>query len=229
MRQSLDFVFEGYTIWLEPKQFKNDFSNAITQSSLDLNIESIPRPHATAIYGMTHFDSKESNNSYSQEEGEKRVLEIFQGLKLKLTSWPTLQPVGFLTDFEENGVNGGLMDLIWSEVTFKSSEEHEAHLDILYKEFFDSDPNPVCRSKMWRPHISLAYDNLDTESHSSDLNLSYTYSLIQKYPSLLLGEREIEGISLWNTNGKMKEWKLLDRYTFESYKATESISTQTQQ
>lgn len=201
LRDPLHFRFTGYTIWLEfeEESFNFDLSRAISKVSEDLGLLPIPSPHVTAIYGMTHLSL--------EEVIEKWNLEV----KSKIRSWPEFMPSGLIVDVERAGIDGGLMDMAWAEISYKTSLKHESKIDDLCEIFFDEDANE--RSNMrptWKPHLSLAYDN--PENHV--LSLNYITSLIFNESSLT-NVRKVKNISLWSTCGKMSEWELLDRYTLD--------------
>ena len=196
-REPLRFHFVGYTIWLELEEesYNYDLRGTIESIARDLNLQPIPYPHVTAIYGMTHISSQEE------------ILEKWDEVKLKIKNWPDLIPKGFITDVELAGVDGGTMDMAWSEISYKTSDEHEAQLDILDDIFFSG--KSFNRPK-WLPHLSLAYDNPE----ESVLSLSHTASIIAKNPSLN-ERRKVVSMSIWDTNGKMSDWTLLDRFIFD--------------
>ena len=205
-REPLRFEFEGYTIWLELEEESHnyDFTKAIQQASRELQVQPIPHPHVTAIYGMTHFSSLE------------KILAKWEQVKECIKSWPELKPRGFISDVEIAGINGALMSMSWSEITYSNSAEHEDHLNVLYDIFYSNGDHPEQESAKqssrspWQPHLSLAYDNPE----DTVLSLSYIASLVAKIPSLAKS-RKVRHISLWNTYGKMSEWSLIDRYTLE--------------
>lgn len=201
LRDPLYFRFTGYTIWLELEEesFNFDLSRSISKVSHDLGLLPIPGPHVTAIYGMTHLTSEEVIKKWNQE------------VKSKIRSWPELMPSGLIVDVERAGIDGGLMDMAWAEISYKTSLKHESKLDNLYEIFFDEDADE--RRSMrppWKPHLSLAYDNPDNHV----LSLNYITSLMCNEASLT-NVRKVKSISLWSTWGKMSEWELLDRYTLD--------------
>mmetsp|Transcript_28717 Transcript_28717/g.34988 ORF Transcript_28717/g.34988 Transcript_28717/m.34988 type:complete len:266 (+) Transcript_28717:295-1092(+) len=194
LREPLRFSFKGYTIWLEFEEYSGDFTEAIEHSAKELGVPPIPQPHVTAIYGMDHLS-------------ENEIQRKFDEVKKVIKSWPDLKPRGIVADVELDGVDGGLMDMVWSEVTFCTSSEHERHLDTLHDIFEYSHHRP----SRWRPHASLTYDNPE----NSPLSLSYTAGLVAERPSLLAHTRRVVGMSLWKTIGKMNEWTCLDRLVFD--------------
>jgi len=104
----------------------------------------------------------------------------------------------------------GKKDMAWIEVTLATSSDHEALVDRVYNIFHKGCCTSECkpRASPWLPHLSLAYDNPDGTNFSPAKMLR----LVSKFPSLLdITERRIMAISLWKTEGRMEEWKCLDR------------------
>lgn len=125
-----------------------------------------------------------------------------------------------------------------------SNDEHEVALDALYSLFYDEDEESLdssslkdtdcssssndleegkpssrrpkeavelpTRSRPWTPHNSIAYDNPETNA----LSLLDTITYMSIHPTLLGCERRVKAISLWNTVGKMEDWKCIDRVKF---------------
>jgi hypothetical protein len=92
--------------------------------------------------------------------------------------------------------------MAWIEITFKTSEEHEALLDLVHKCFHrDSD---ILRVEPWSPHISLAYDNPEFR-----ISEEYLLSIVERFPTLER-RRRIEAISLWRTSETIDKWERLD-------------------
>jgi hypothetical protein len=112
------------------------------------------------------------------------------------------------------------------EIAFASHDVHEAMMDQIYNAFFQEDKNKndnqesvdeSCggsekrRSRPWTPHASIAYDN----PGPSPIPMEYFLSLIQRFPTLTSTQpRDIVAISLWNTAGKLEQWKCIDRIEF---------------
>jgi hypothetical protein len=118
-KERLRFVFQGYAIWYELEQFPTtantldgvveadtamlDLEQALWTAAKELSVGPIPAPHLTALYGINHLS-----------EGEVR--QRFHDLSLWLRQqrndveeWLVLEPSGFLSDVEVEGVNGGQM------------------------------------------------------------------------------------------------------------------------
>ena len=129
------------------------------------------------------------------------------------------------------------------EITFATSDGHETMLDRMYNAFHE-DKNEMqrreggtedsgdhdcegtstekeasketnytvkIRSRPWTPHGSIAYDN----PGPSPIPMEYFLSLIRRFPTLTSPlPRDIAAISLWNTAGKLEQWKCIDRIEF---------------
>jgi len=102
--------------------------------------------------------------------------------------------------------------MAWAEITMSTSPAHEDQLDLLYEIFYsDTDKMHASKPRPWTPHLSLAYDNPE----DSVLNLWDIVHLVAITPTLTQsGPRKVTGISLWSTNGKLPEWKSLERVIF---------------
>jgi hypothetical protein len=100
----LDFVFKGYSIWLELDQVESDLDKAVEAAALDLHVHAIPvgdcgcqwcgndciltffnskAPHVTVIYGISHL---------SEDECLKRFRE---DLATRVQAWQELRVKGF--------------------------------------------------------------------------------------------------------------------------------------
>lgn len=193
-RLPLQWVFHGLTLWLEFEEFESDLHNAIQHASDKYGTEVIPQPHATAIYGMTHL---------SEQDASRKLHE----LPSRLTNgWPRMdRPVGIKQDIAQEGRPGQVCTIAWAELTLATNEKHEAVLDQVY-ELFDMGP----RKGPWTPHLSLAYDNPD----DTTLSLGDFLHYVADHPTLLR-PRKVTALSLWNTEGKMADWKCLDRVHFD--------------
>lgn len=197
-RDSLYYEFVGYSIWLEVEQYENDLDRAISIAAEDLGLFPIPEPHVTAIYGMTHL-------------AEEDIKDKFASIRQEIESWPNLRVNGVITDIEQRGISGGLMDMAWSELTLATSPKHESLLDHIYAVFFPSALFP--KRNPWIPHISLSYDNPE----NSQVDINHLFRVLQRVPSLLATkERRVTGLTLWNTSGKIEKWKCLERISFQA-------------
>lgn len=194
-RRPLQWVFKGLTIWIEFEEHDQDLSKAVEGASQFYGTERIPMPHSTAIYGMTHL---------SEEEAMEKLDSV---LKAFPDGWPSImdRPISVKQDLAVEGRPGQVCSISWAELTLKSNEKHEEAIDKLY-EIFEV---PGGRSGEWTPHISLAYDNPE----DSVLNLADTISYVAQNPSLMAARR-VKAVSLWSTEGKMAQWKCLDRVCF---------------
>jgi len=189
LREPLRFKFKGYSIWLEVDEFENDLTDTIHRAAKELGVVPIPGAHLTVVYGIDNLTDDE-------------ILNRFDRIEEKIKSWPTLRPRGVITDIELEGVQGGLMDMAWTEISFATSPEHESLVSLVH-EIFDVPRT----TDNWVPHISLAYDNPENTA----LNLMYTANLIAEKPTLF-HERNVKAISLWSTKGKLQDWKLISRF-----------------
>mmetsp|Transcript_16500 Transcript_16500/g.23270 ORF Transcript_16500/g.23270 Transcript_16500/m.23270 type:complete len:248 (-) Transcript_16500:169-912(-) len=192
-RTPLQWEFHGLTLWLEPEEFDSDLSTAIRDASKTYGLEPIPNPHLTAIYGIKHL---------SIEEARIKLQKI--PLILPNGKWPIFdRPVGVKTDIAIEGRPGQVCSIAWAELTMSSNEHHEEALDELRNLFECKDE----RHRPWTPHNSIAYDNPE----DTILTLEDTIMYCAKHPTLLSRKRNVKAISLWNTQGKMSDWKFIDR------------------
>lgn len=200
-RDPLRFEFSGVSIWLdiEGSEKGGDYHRAINDCASKLGLMPI-QGHVTAIYGITHLTEDEARLKFC---GDVRTHFLGRG-------WPHLQPIGVLSDVELDGVNGGRMDMRWSEITLSSSDEHEACLDVLHKIFHKGSTSDQERRRPWRPHASIAYDNPE----DSPLGLLETVEIISRYPSLTKNAKRVTGMSLWSTEGRISEWRCIERFEF---------------
>jgi hypothetical protein len=97
IQEPLRFIFSGYSVWLELEQFDGDLDSALHTASKELSVHSIPAPHVTVVYGVSHLPEWEARKRFREV-----VLE-------RISSWPPLKHKGFLTDVEWEGVDGGQM------------------------------------------------------------------------------------------------------------------------
>jgi hypothetical protein len=124
LKEKLRFRFQGYAIWLEIEQFpasdsdgegrqapqKNDLECAIQTASKELGVYPIPSPHLTALYGINHLAEAEVRNRFQDLSRQLRNGEM---------DWPLLEPSGFLSDVEFEGIDGGEMVSISTVEGFK--------------------------------------------------------------------------------------------------------------
>eukprot|EP00429_Kryptoperidinium_foliaceum_P038562 CAMPEP_0176178206 /NCGR_PEP_ID=MMETSP0120_2-20121206/91311_1 /TAXON_ID=160619 /ORGANISM="Kryptoperidinium foliaceum, Strain CCMP 1326" /LENGTH=249 /DNA_ID=CAMNT_0017516355 /DNA_START=13 /DNA_END=762 /DNA_ORIENTATION=- len=219
VKDGLRFVFQGYAIWLDVEQFQvpssewgsglragrsNDLERAISVSSQELNVYPIPAPHLTALYGINHL---------SESDTRKRFQDLAESLQGE--EWPILEPDGFTSDVEIAGINGGLMNMAWMEATFKTSDEHERLIDHMFDCFFKGTGD--VRQSKWAPHISLAYDNEDCP-----IPKEYLYNMVERFPSLAY-PRKVQSLSLWDLNGTIDQWTLLDRIPLRQSTASANV------
>ena len=202
LREPLRFVFSGLSIWLEIDgcQHGGDFHSCIQACAAAFDLEPIPAGHVTAIYGMTHLTEQEAIHKFLNHV-KPQLLE-------RTCKWPSLQPIGLLSDVELNGVNDGQMDMAWSEITFSTSEEHESCIDLLHEIFYES--KNVRQGQQWRPHASLVYDN----PVPTPINLLDTAKIVSQYPSLTSMAAPVVALSLWRTEGRISDWRRIERFEF---------------
>jgi len=195
-RKRLQWIFHGLTLWLEFEEYSNDLTKAIDHAVRVYGTERIPIAHATALYGMEHL---------TKEEAMEKLADVPN--ILPNGKWPPMEaPKGVTQDIAEAGKPGQICSIAWAELTLESNEDHEQAMDALYKLF----EVPTQRQGPWTPHISMAYDNPE----DSVLNLKDTYTYVVNHATLMK-ERRVKAISLWDTNGKMADWRCLDRVNFE--------------
>eukprot|EP00578_Thalassiosira_sp_NH16_P010039 CAMPEP_0181120396 /NCGR_PEP_ID=MMETSP1071-20121207/24134_1 /TAXON_ID=35127 /ORGANISM="Thalassiosira sp., Strain NH16" /LENGTH=338 /DNA_ID=CAMNT_0023205049 /DNA_START=393 /DNA_END=1409 /DNA_ORIENTATION=+ len=207
-RRKLQWEFKGLTLWLELEEFDSDLTRAVEDFSSRHSSPFIPKPHTTAIYGMEHL---------TEAEASARLRRVAQ----TVGPWPSFaRPTGVTCDLAVCGRPGQVCSIAWSELTLASDPLHEAAMDTLYRLFYDDDDGdssdtsgeaslPV-RDRPWKPHNSVAYDNPETNA----LSLLDTITYMGKNPTLLGRGRRVEAISLWNTEGKMEDWRFIDRVRF---------------
>jgi hypothetical protein len=191
-RLPLQWEFYGLTLWVEFEEFESDLTNAIQDASSFYGTDAVPKPHATAIYGMKHLSVEEARDKLHQ-------------IPTVVPQWPIMEsPVAVKQDIAVEGRPGQVCSIAWAELTLSSNEEHESAMDKVYRLF------GVPRTGPWTPHISLAYDNPE----ETVLNLGDTIAYMAAHPTLLMKKRKVEAISLWSTEGKMANWKCIDRIRF---------------
>lgn len=196
-RIPLQWVFKGLTLWIEYEEHDQDLTRAIDGASQFYGTERIPMAHSTAIYGMTHL---------SEQEAMAKLEDVAKAFP---NGWPSTmdRPISVKQDIAIEGRPGQVCSIAWAELTLKTNDDHERAIDRLF-EIYDLPENEQ-RKGPWTPHISLAYDNPD----DSVLNLCDTISYVAQNPTLMQARR-VKAVSLWNTEGKMADWKCLDRVSF---------------
>jgi len=196
--KKLKWEFYGLTLWIELEEYDLDLTTAVEDLAYKFNLELIPKCHMTAIYGMTHLTIDQAK-------------EKLQAVKDVIPTWPDFAPpTGVVSDIAVCGRPGQVCDVAWCELTLSSNDAHEEALNKLYSLFHDSSNTSWNRCKPWKPHSSIAYDNPENKEFSLGDLVQY----VAQHPSLITRERRVEAISLWDTNGKMEDWKCLDRVYF---------------
>jgi len=201
-RLPLQWEFSGLTLWIELEEFSNDLSNCITYMTHRYGIEHIPQSHMTAIYGMSHLSNEEAG----------RLLRTRVKGALPGGRWPKFRPpIGIVQDVAVAGNPGQVCSIAWAQLTLASGPDHELALDALYDVFYGSESaQKTERHRPWTPHNSFAYDNPE----ETVLTTACAFEAVAQYPTLLTEERNVAAISLWDTNGKMGDWKCLERLSF---------------
>jgi hypothetical protein len=192
-RLPLQWEFYGLTLWLEYEEFDYDLTKANYHFAGKYGTGVIPTLHSTIIYGMKHL---------SVDECKERLQQIPS--VLPQGAWPRMErPVAVKQDIAIEGRPGQVCTIAWAELTLRSNDEHEQAMDAVCKLFGTERKGP------WTPHLSLAYDNPDNHV----LNLMDMIQYTHENPTLFQ-ERRPKAVSLWDTNGKMGDWKCLDRVEF---------------
>jgi len=199
----LQWEFYGLTLWLELEEFDGDMTKAIYDMATTFNVEAIPKSHTTAIYGMTHLT----------EEKAKEKLHMVKDI---IGQWPSFyRPTAVVSDIAVEGRPGQVCSIAWCELTLTTNDAHEEAMDKLHSIFYgedgkEGDTTNITRGRPWKPHNSFAYDNPENPVFSLVDAIKY----VAEHPTLISKERRVEAISLWDTNGKMGDWKCLDRVYF---------------
>jgi hypothetical protein len=97
--------------------------------------------------------------------------------------------------------------MAWIETSFKTSIDLERLIDQTFECFYGE--NGETRNGPWSPHISLAYDN-----EECPIPAEYLHTLVQRFPTLTL-PRKARSVSLWDLNGTIDQWKLVDRFPLD--------------
>lgn len=93
--------------------------------------------------------------------------------------------------------------MAWMEVEFETSEAHEELVDVVYDVFHDGT-----RVRPWEPHVSIAYEN----PNIAKVNLDFAVKFMERFPTLTAQTtRQVKAMTVWRTEGKMEQWKCLDR------------------
>lgn len=218
---SLRFKFSGFSIWLDLMDYysytnpnnmdhyhnqDNDLEHmhqAISYAASLYNVQPIPQPHVTLLYGVEEWTESEARDRF-----QKLARWIQTNSSSSSHVWPPLQTKGILVDKEIFGQNNATMSMAWMEISYKTSVEQERLVDAAYEIFH---PHGIAgrRGQSWSPHLSLCYDNPE----DSQFHLMGAFHIVSRFPSLL-NSKIPRGISLWNTAGTMEEWICMDRFSF---------------
>ena len=235
-RRKLQWEFKGLTLWLELEEFNNDLTKAVEDFSSKHSSPWIPQPHTTAIYGMEHLSHVEATRrlhkvkdvlkngvwpAFAKPTGVTSDIAVCgRPGQVCSIAWSEMT----LASNDEHEV---ALDALYSLFY----DEDEESLDYSSKDTdgYSSSSNDAAeeggkpssrpkegvvemptRSRPWTPHNSIAYDNPETNA----LSLLDTITYMSIHQTLLGCERRVKAISLWNTVGKMEEWKCIDRVKF---------------
>jgi hypothetical protein len=100
------------------------------------------------------------------------------------------------------------MEMVWAELSIRPTPQHRDVVALAAEVFGTGTQEGGNIASEWRPHLSLAYDNIE----GSDLDLKSVLEVCSDYPSLVGEERKVKGFSLWDMNGKLDEWRMVDRF-----------------
>jgi len=222
IREPLRFRFKGYSLWIELEQFPleikskeddtaftvSDLDYIISVAALEQGLQPLPSPHVTLLYGMCQFHNKEE------------VMAVFNGkLRDTLESMKrendssdyigSLKAHDGYSGVTYDGVDGEEMDMAWSEITFAKCLEFDEIVKLVHQIFYGEDDKQKDIQQKWNPHLSLVYDNPE----DTVLTQSAVADMISRFPTLMK-QRKVKALSLWDTNGRMSDWKYLDRISF---------------
>eukprot|EP00804_Cyclotella_cryptica_P027456 CCRYP_008875-RA/>CCRYP_008875-RA protein AED:0.04 eAED:0.04 QI:177/1/1/1/1/1/2/732/210 len=118
----LRFIFSGYSLWLELKQFnistdgRGDLSRMVDDAAIKFQTVPIPMPHVTALYGIELEEEdvrrifrEDVRRVLEEKSSERRKKSGFDDSGSRKALWPDLEALGILVDVEYNGVNRGTM------------------------------------------------------------------------------------------------------------------------
>jgi hypothetical protein len=94
IREPFQFVFKGYSVWLELAQTDSDLEEATAHAALEKGLFPIASPHVTVIYGVSHL---------SEEEALRRFREKVSS---SIKHWPALNTEGSYVGVSYDGVDG---------------------------------------------------------------------------------------------------------------------------
>jgi len=107
--------------------------------STRLDIAPVPAPHRTLIYGIPFLN-------------DMAAIDAFLCVKRNTHEFPRLVCNGCVCDVEIAGVAGGLMSMVWAEISYKRGEEHEEPFYDVYKAF--TGERGRGEFEKWIPHVS---------------------------------------------------------------------------
>ena len=234
-RRKLQWEFKGLTLWLELEEFNNDLTKAVEDFSSKHSSPWIPQPHTTAIYGMEHLSHVEATRrlhkvkdvlkngvwpAFAKPTGVTSDIAVCgRPGQVCSIAWSELT---LASNDEHEVALDALYSLFYDEdeesldISLDTDDDSSSSYDAVDEEGKPSLSRPQravempARSRPWTPHNSIAYDNPETNA----LSLLDTITYMSIHPTLLGCERRVKAISLWNTVGKMEEWKCIDRVKF---------------
>jgi len=192
LRPPLRFVFRGWSVWLDfvppppptpittptptgapnttsqssPSGKCRGIEEAIQYAAQRENVQPIPSPHVTVLYGMDYHLGDAGDADAVRERFRSLVLALGRvtaasasaaasggggrnniddsimnsgdddNAAIPPPSWPPLTPKGVLVDTEYDGINGGTMDMAWMEISLATSPLHERYVDAVYNHFY---------------------------------------------------------------------------------------------
>jgi len=144
-------------------------------------------------------------------DNEETALKYFHDVTNEIKSFPPFRGNGIVADVERNGVDGGLMNMVWTEISFKCSKEHTAVVDRCRELFPGGETyQPNC----WRPHLSLGYDNPNEGCKMNMSTLAASVAAVEAKGENVFQEREIDGFALVDMNGDISEWRVIEEIMF---------------
>ena len=213
---NLPFKFSGYAVWLSVSD-PTSVREVMDSLETSLSLSRIAEPHVTFLYGAPF------GSDVAASEAFRTVVSSVRNAIALGEEDAKLKPKGVVADS-----CFGRMDMNWAEITLKASNNLTA-LQSEASEIFSPEPLPAAvltddenesdedskkkkkAPNAWRPHLSLAYDDVSTAS----LTLERVLVEAGKRPGLL-GERRITGMSLWDMEGlTVDEWRKVDEVKFE--------------
>ena len=105
--------------------------------------------------------------------------------------------------------------MIWSEISLKASQTFMS-IQKTIESIFDitensekKDGSSHANVEEWRPHLSLSYDEPD----GGTLDLGSVVRHVSKEEGIWK-DVKVKGVSLWDMNGTIEEWKMIEEVVF---------------